>query len=432
MAEFAIVAQAARTGSTGTQDFTVSGFGTPKAVLFFGSHGTVAGTRVDHAGLFVGMTDGRGSGTYQFSTAVRAEDGSASDATSNPYKTYCLVIPDATTSTKDGSATFDSWITDGVRINWDDVPANGVLVTAVLMGGAGIANAYCGVVTPSGTLDASVDVTAPGFTPTVVVTCANIANFNGTPDSNIDLSLGFVVNDGANTQRSANWHHVTPTVPTVLAAVLDGNSVARRASGVENGPELQIQDFDANGFSVYSRVSVSAPFQELAYLALQFSGLTATVRDDASPTGTGDETITGAGFTPQFALLLHTSTVSVGTAELDADAEVFGLSAITTPAQACAGCWDQDNVNPANCESLTDTKAIALTKNGAAFTTATFSSWTGDGLTLNYTVTDSTARQRAVLFVQNPAPPSGADSVRVAAGDAVQPVAVSLSIQEAG
>lgn len=407
MAEFAVVQQAARTGSTGTQDFTVSGFGTPKAALFFASFGTAAGTAVNHALLSVSMTDG----VRSVFMAVRAEDASnPADASGFPDDTHAIAILSQTTNALDGVADFDSWITNGIRVNWTSVPPSGYLITCVLIGGNGVSNAYVGSVQPPGVLDTATDVTAPGFTPDVVLFISSVENFNGTADSNAKPSLGICVNDGSNTQRSMNWHHANTTIPSVLVAMLDTNCVARRAGAGSSGPEIQCQDFDASGFSVYNRVSVSTPTLELGYLAIKLNGLSAKLLTSASPIVPGDHTITGATFKPQFALMLHGSALVADTVYTDGNAEVCGISAFTAQAAGCSAIWAADNATPVDAESITNNIPVSLRKTAANFMTASFSAFTSDGVTLSYSTTDGSARQRAVLFVQSSNPVVGVDS----------------------
>ena len=67
-AEVVVVQQAART-TTGTQDFTSSGFGTPKAAMCMVGFGATNGTSVSHGVFSIGFTDG----TRQNALSVRTK-----------------------------------------------------------------------------------------------------------------------------------------------------------------------------------------------------------------------------------------------------------------------------------------------------------------------------------------------------------------------
>jgi hypothetical protein len=90
----------------------------------------------------------------------------------------------------------------------------------------------------------------------------------------------------------------------------------------------------------------------------------------------------------------------VDTVYTDGNAEAFAVSAFTATAQGSAGAYSTDNVNPAVCQSISNTKPVALYKAGSEFMTATFTAFTSDGVTFSYSDFDGTARQRAVLFIE--------------------------------
>jgi hypothetical protein len=397
MAEFAVVRAACNT-STGTQDFTSTGFGTPKAALFFLSAGTADGTQVNNAMLSIGATDG----TRSRAIAAGSEHGVASSDTGMTGSGTAAVVTLLKTSMSaiDGSADFSAWITDGVRINWTDAPPEAYMMTVVLIGGNGVSNCYVGNATAGATVGAATDVTDPAFEPTFVLTFgANDASL--TTDSDLRLSLGVVVNDGSNTQRSVSMSETAGQASAVATLSFETDCVARRTSAGAGGPEIQIQDFDANGFSLYTRVS-NAEVMATNYLAVKLSGLSAKLLTSASPTGTGSATITGAGFTPQFGLMLHSSALAVDTLYTDGSAEVIGISAFTSSAQGSSAMNVNDAVAP-NTQSLSDNDPVSLYKDGATFMAASFSAFTSDGVTFSYGTTDGSARQRAVLFVSESA-----------------------------
>jgi hypothetical protein len=396
MADFAVVQQAAST-SLGTQDFTSTGFGTPKGALFFLTYGTVGGTAVTEAMLSVGATDG----TRSKANAGRADTGTTT-TTSHESTTKPVITLLATSGAIDGAAEFSSWITDGVRINWTDAPPSAYLVTCVLLGGNGVSNVYVDSFNTGAVIGSGDDITEPGFTPDIVFIGTNGANFsfNDSANSNFDCCYGICVNDGSATQRGLSWRAGQTFNPSQSVSVLTTNRIARSASAGAGGTEIQCQDFDANGFSLIVRSS--AVGWEGWYMAIKLSGISAKLLTSDSPTGTGSHSITGAGFTPQFGLMLHSAVTAVDTITTDVNAEVLGISAFTSSAQGCSAVWAEDNVNPHDNESVTDAKPVFLRRGAADFQVATLTSFDSDGCTFNYTTANvaATARKRAVLFIQ--------------------------------
>jgi hypothetical protein len=395
--EFAL-AQAAMRTTTGTQDFTVAGFGTPKCAMFFASYGTANGTTVDEGMELIGFTDGTNHRGFSWIS----DDGPAASDTGRLASSTDPILTGTPAHVLDGTASFSTWITDGVRINWaTDPPPSAYLLNVLLIGGAGVSNCFVGDVTMDLTVGNSVDVTAPGFQPEFVFFVTDANNSGGRQ------YRGMVVNDGASppTQRSINKSESDAANPTSLTTSFDTNSVF--SFHLSPFPEAEVNSFDASGFSVTTRVGIPAAAYVLKYMAVGLTGLSASLVTSASPTGNGDHTITGAGFTPQFALILHSSMAAVNTLYSDDNTEVTGISAITSASSLCSSTASDDNVTPANVESLTSNVATCLRKDAANFMTATHSAWTSDGETQNYTVANGTARQRAVLFVQAGASSNG-------------------------
>ena len=388
MGEFAIVQQAMLTGGGPTQDFTSSGFGTPKGAIFFATYGTANGTVVDHAMLLVGATDGTNHRCIAFAT----EDAQNPSDTGRTFDETVPVITVLNTSQLlDGSASA-AFITDGVRLTWSDFPPAAYQLTCILLGGLGISNVLVGHVDANSTLNGSSTVTT-GFPTSLVFT------FSESQSSQSRPSFGFVTNDGSNTQRSLSSSDQTAVSPTQLIAVLDTASVMRNAAGGGAAEKLEISNFTSTTFDVVTRIAGGVAYR-LYYMAIQLSNCSASVVTSASPTATGDDTITGASAKPQFGLMLHSATVNAGTSYTDGNAEVFGVSAFTASTAVCHAIASDDNVATSNSESMTDTKPVRLRKDAADWMTATYSAFTSTGVTFNYSATDTgAAHQRAVLFI---------------------------------
>ena len=167
--DIAIVDSALDT-STGDIDFTKSGFGTPKAALFFATYATANGTAVADAGLMIAAASGTSNQSAHF---VSDEDGQ------NPTDTHRdndAAVANHTTpgsSAQDGLADFVSFITDGVRINVSNAFASAYKMKVILFGGDDL-SAHVGQVDLEDTGNNTINVTAPGFDADVVIGFAHL------------------------------------------------------------------------------------------------------------------------------------------------------------------------------------------------------------------------------------------------------------------
>lgn len=103
------VQQAAPT-STGTQDYTVSGFGTPKAALFIVTKATTNGTAADEFVLGFGATDG----TRTWSIGAESEHGQSSVSTSSSSSSVSSVSTSSSSSSISTSSSSSSISTSSV------------------------------------------------------------------------------------------------------------------------------------------------------------------------------------------------------------------------------------------------------------------------------------------------------------------------------
>jgi hypothetical protein len=391
MADIVIVQDALTTGA-GPQTFQSGESWTPVGALFFLSYGTAAGTAVDHAMFSIGATDG----TNNRNMAFASEDGQATtDTGAITSTTRCVTSLLNTDQTLNAAAFFSAWTAGGVTLSISTPFPAGYLLTVVLFGPGAVANFATGNDTTPGVQDTSVTETL-GFPADLVIAWTASANTTHSRPT-----LGFVINDGANKQRSINSDDGNGVTTSDVLSRLSTSYVSMPASATTIA--MQIQEFDATSFKAYTRLGTTAlPFH---YVAIKLAtGLTAKLVTSASPIGTGSHSITGAGITPQFGLMLHSANPTVDVRESNDDAEVFGLSAFTAGGSASIAIFSEDGLaTGSDTESITDTKPVSLRKDHADFMTATFTAFNSDGAEFNYSTANGTARQRAVLFIQSSA-----------------------------
>lgn len=387
-AEIAVVQQAART-TTGTQSFTSSGFGTPKAVMCMAGYGATNGTSVSHAGFSIGFSDGTRSNT----AFVRSKNGVTTTLTGKRANTADLLYfanQDGTTIMR---VQFAAWTTDGVTLNYSVAPATAYQISCTLFGGVGISNAYVNTVTTPATVDTSTTVSTVGFQADVLIGAINGDGvYNDTNQAQGDISVGFAVR--GSTQKALSWLDVHNLTTTASVERNMSNRIGRSGS---NSQQVEIQNITSSGFDATTRGANFAA--TLGYLALKLNGITATGVAIDSPTTTGSQSITGITGTPQWGLLVTGSSPSVDTTVTDTNAEAWGTSTFTESMQSCFAISSDDAVTTSAVNSITASKPICLQKDGANFYEATFSSFSSGTATFSYSAANGTVRKWVGLFI---------------------------------
>ncbi len=157
--------EAAITSGGPDQDITISGIGTPVAVIVECSRATTAGTGVDHGILSLGACDGVDS----LVGSVRHEDAVATTDTGRmAWLNGLILIMVSGSNAIDGQAHFKEWITDGVRITWDDLPAGAYILTFTFIYGT-LAEAKVVHAITSGIEDQEEAISGVGFDPVIAL-----------------------------------------------------------------------------------------------------------------------------------------------------------------------------------------------------------------------------------------------------------------------
>lgn len=393
------VVQSAAPTSSGTQDFVFSGFGTPKAAILIFSNVSISGTDISDAVIGVGITDG----VRQFATCGISQNGVGTANTfSQITDSGCILLLESSVGGIDGEASFDSWVTDGLRINWSDPPTSGILVTAVLINGTDL-SAYVGDFTSSATIGNSVDVIAPNFEPDqlIILAAGPLTSYN-TSLSDMYVSLGFVDNGVSVVQCSANEF------------ANDGASLGDTRNNISSiyapslviSSDIEISDFDNQGFSAFTR-TVAGGFK-YPYLALAYSGVVSHwVGIIDSPTATGLQSVVSPGIKPQFVLHCPNAVATIdGDRTTDSTgAGTFSIGVFTDTDAFTTSIEDQDTADPIRSRSSTYSQPVKYDSGaGVNLHSAIFTSFDPSGWTLNYSVANATVRKWPTLVVEESIP----------------------------
>lgn len=399
-----VVTRVACNTTAGTQDITVTGFGTPVAAMFLMTHATADSTPVANAWLGYGATDG----TRQWTVACSSADNSANTSDGSRQMTDQCISTVGVSGAVDSEAAFSAWITDGVRINWGVAPASAQFLVVVLFGGS-IATARADTI-DLGTSTSAQTYASMGFEADVLFT-AGVMNLN--IDSNIashGLWMGFVHNAGGGTitQMNQSWVERNNQAAGIPHSRMMTDKFGA-ALLVTNGSvlhEYSASNFGASGFDFTS--SANASSHRFHFLALDLGSLSAAVVQYDPPTSATTSTIS-ASFTPQFNFLLMNACQAVDTTEADADAGSFAVSVSDEDDQYAFANSIEDAAATTNTASEADNAAVLMTDHtGAAMYAGTQTSFSGSGTNLSFSAANGTTRKWIALMIEGAAaPPAG-------------------------
>jgi len=398
--------------ATGNFDITDTRLGgrTPKAVLFFVTNHVAAndGSGTVHAKQSVGGTDG----TRTFGVGFRGQDGVSNSLTSRrELSSVAILVQDSTNSTTYNCiAAFNSWLTNGVRMNFTTADV-AYRVTAVFFAGDDL-QAYLGLQN-LGTGTSAIDITAPNFEPDAVFGWTS----HGADASNNEvfygMCFGIAINDGVPTQYATSVIAPSAEAENMAQIIWDNRIGGQKATGGTSVTyTLTAGTFDSQGFSITP--SASAGSDDWLYLALSFGGKQFDLFPITTPTSTGVQSYTAPGFEPQFGFTVCTFLQAYNTGYFDGDVGSLGFGMFDDTEQWSPSTWASwfsgaTHTSEALCQ-LRDFGLTAYDPEARSTTTgvrALRDAFTASGFDLDYTIVDGTARKGFGFALEiNDAPPS--------------------------
>ena len=397
------VMRAALNTDTGTQDFITTDFGggTPKAALFF-TTAVLADGQADHSRFSIGAATGQSN---EWVSAVWVEDAVTTTSTAEYYESdACILIPLSETVI-DTEANFDSFITNGVKIDITNAGIAG-LVTVVLFGGEDLkAHADLQSLTGS-TADVEHDITAPGFEPDVVLASGSMLVSPGIGPHG-EITFGAADNDGAGGEIQRAWSGQFQDGAGFQSRSAGQIATDRGAIRVSNDGEEQLgidfDNFDSDGFSVFVRTAGGVG-RDLLYLALSFGGLKHDVRTVTTPTSAVETSVTDVGFKPQLVIQGMTMHEALDTADITTLAGSLGASVFTPDAEFSTGFQNEDAQATSDTQTVSNNQAIVHPlDDGSPGIVADFVSMDADGWTLDYTTVTATGKIFWALSIESAA-----------------------------
>jgi hypothetical protein len=348
--------------TSGTQDVTISGFGTPKAAIFIMSNGITDDTPVGVNGVYsVGFTDG----TRQVAMAYRDIGGAATPDTSRAQRDNAVILFPGNSGTSSTSAHygFDSWITDGVRITASDPLGSGRVVTCILIGGDDVADAYVNIKDDLGTGTSAVSVEDAGFEPDLMfATCTGSPTIDNNAAHTI-FSFGVAHNDTSIVQKGVFIDSRDGSSPSnVSSQISNANITGQQTNGTLSWGGA-VTSFTSTGVEITP--SSSAGSDIIGYLMLRFTNNPDVSLFDMSWPTSGNYAETTPGFTPNFGMICSlqgpTARNTVTNDSLGLSLMAFDSNGVYTTTQTI-----EDGANPTNTNNLASDQARILDEAGSS------------------------------------------------------------------
>lgn len=400
-------------GSTGNQSVTGVGF-QPAVVLFWWNLLASDTNGVDFAlGMGVGISSSARRAVGNYSSDAQATSANAAWNQS----TTCIYAPSGSPR-----ADFVSMDSDGFTVNW--VTATATVINYLALGGTDLTNVKSGAIAAK-TTTGNQAYTGIGFQPTALILFAG--KFSTDPldqSTNGAAMIGFATSSSE--RGCIAWRNKNGANPQVAKHRQSKAKVAISVTDAGVFTEADFVSFDSDGFTL-NFTTAGGSADVVYYIALR--GPRFKVSSFNQPGSTGNQGITGAGFTPKASLMLSANDTTANNDATRAHALVSLGIATGTSARGSLWAGESDGVSPTVADrSLDRTKLIKMIANSSLTVNAAADhvSFDSDGQTINWTTVDATARETLVLWIGDAA---GAISVTVPiAGVSVSAIAPAVSV----
>lgn len=370
-------------------DITTAKFGgsTPKAAIVGCSYCPSIGTKQADASIGVGFVTGSSN---QFAASTSAQDNQGTTSTRRLPQNAVIIVDNPGGPANRENYTFNSWIANGIRLTRTN--SNGSDVPVMMFEGSDV-SAYAGKLdTNNTTQNNTFDVTAVGFEPDIIFFCGIDRDFPDSSGIGGVMSCGMALNAPAIINHAQHYASRQGVATSEVGGQISDNRYYLKGDYSSISYGLEVTSFLSNGFRTTVRDGNTGT-DEVAFLALKFKNLTCKVGIIDTPIATGSQAYT-LGVQPEAVVLLPTWHDVVNTFRTDSRAGVMGICLADANDQYSACIHDEDNVGTTNAESLTDSKILNMMDDAdSSRITATLTSFDSNGMTLNYSAVNGTARK---------------------------------------
>jgi hypothetical protein len=295
-----------------------------------------------------------------------------------------------------GLATFDSFITDGIRINWTGAPNAAYLLTVILIGGADVSVAVGSFNhgNPNST------ITGLAFAPDVVLAFSTAKAFDETNTNDGIMCVGFAADGSPITQGCMSYTSQNAVATTSTSGHITDDSyiASQTVNSTTVAAAAAITDFTSDGFA--STLSVGTSLQ-IAYMALGLTSDIAQVKPIDTPTSTGSRVTSGLNVNPDYVFQLMSMFTAYDTPTTDGESGAIGLGFFNTNEAFSNAIADEDAVaSTSDTQSVSDNAAVYFDQHdGTSAFRASLTSLDDTGWTLNYSAVNGTTRKWLALAI---------------------------------
>ena len=384
--------------SAGTGDKASPSLGfSPQAILAFFNNMTGTGSEAG-AHIGVGMSGTAGEDLVHYHNS--ADAAASSDVVRSNLSDTFLKTTVAGATTARVTATMKTLDADTFTVN---TTANVTSAKFPFLALGGLSNAAAGEVNlPNDTNNFS--VSGLGFQPDIVFLSVILLAATGTANNNNSFCFGVAKSSSKRWCSAVKSQNSQATMNTSRAFYTGRCLVVLQTTGDTAVDEVDFVSMDSGGFTLSHPVN-SAGGYTIHYLAIK--GGNWDVGNLNQPAATGNQSVSGLGFTPVGTLF---SSASYETADSPTPTSRIMIGAATSSsARRCIWMGDQDNAANAKCDSryVTDKCIELYTEVGGGAPTvlaaADYVSNDADGFTINWTNADATARKVGWVSFGNPA-----------------------------
>lgn len=388
----------ADTSGGGTQDLTGTSFTPKAAIVWYQRSINAVDTFTEHANMGFGYTDGTNDRCAGFTSE---DNQTSSDSAEYSYATAVIHTsnPTGTLTTQDSFATFNSFLSNGMRITWSDYPSASFKIHVLFLGGSDLTNVKVGtVLTTDGSAGGSTGITGVGFQPDCVI-------FLGAFSTADNLSTYGSLFTGAATGSSNQWtqSNITETARSTMDTWQFYShdsciSIQQSSTGVLCY-QASLTSMDSDGFTINETTDTIGTIP-IYYLALK--GGSYAVGNATEPGSTGNQTIT-TNKDCKAVMIFGVNTSTENSVQTD---NHINIGAGTSSSERlCACLHDTDNSANAVCVDYYESSSIYLniTANATASSStiddeADLNAVASDGFTLSWSNVGQARPFRYITF----------------------------------
>ena len=377
--------------STGNQDITIAGIGgeTVKAARFFACTAPAQNANSPNWYNSIGFTDG----TNQFQINAFNKDAVGTTVAKRACNNDAVIFLKLFGGAVRAKASFVAFIANGIRINVTTAPAAPIWCIVQLFAGDGI-TAKVDSFIPNATQDLSV-------TPSVGFQ-ADIVYMASADNGRTDTQTSYIINSFGAAVRGGSQGSVMHNCANGQTTTSDSGNTANNRVVQDNNATYEITAFGATDFTIYTRDAAPTANRYLGYLAIKIVGGSVALKFIDGATSNGNKAYTGAGFLPTAVEVFGNQAAAYNTNYTTGEVATMFDYIKDSNAQNSILWGEQDAVTTSNTFVRQQSGSLYhLDENQALQHQATWVSFDADGMTLNYSTSNGTARKFIAIYIED-------------------------------